>query len=146
MCKECQDNFFDEDLDEENLPEDGFCFACGVKNPIGLHLDFHIDDEHFKAEKTLNREYQSFTGVVHGGIVSTMLDEAMGGYLYNTGEKAVTARMEIRYRKPTPVGAKLFIEGWVVSRKGRFIDLKSQISLEDGSITAEGKARMALVE
>ena len=128
------------------LPEEEYCFACGKENPVGLHLDFQIENDEFRTVKTLSREYQSFTGVVHGGIITTMLDEGMGGYLYRMGEKAVTARLAVRYRKPTPVGEELHIRGWIESRRGRFIDMKAEVSLADGTITAEGTAKMAVVD
>jgi len=131
---------------KEKMPGETYCFACGPDNPIGLHLDFHFTAEKYVAEKTLPHEYQSYEGVVHGGIVTTMLDEAMGGYLYSSGEKAVTARLDVRYRKPTPVGEQLVITGWEESRRGSFVNMKATIALADGTITAEGTAKMALVD
>jgi acyl-coenzyme A thioesterase PaaI-like protein len=130
---------------KEKVRED-YCFACGKANPVGLHLEFCIENGKFITEKILPREYQSYTGVVHGGIVTTMLDEAMGGYLYELGEKAVTARIEVRYRKPTPVGEKLTITGWVASRRRNFVEMQATIALADGTITAEGTAKMAVVD
>lgn len=131
---------------KEKLPGEAYCFACGPENPIGLHLDFHFVADKYVAEKNLSREYQSYDGVVHGGIVTTMLDEAMGGFLYSTGEKAVTARLDVRYRKPTPVGADLVITGWEEGRRGSFVNMKATIALTDGTVTAEGSAKMALVD
>lgn len=131
---------------KEKMPGETYCFACGPDNPIGLHLDFHFAEEKYVAEKTLPHEYQSYEGVVHGGIVTTMLDEAMGGCLYSSGEKAVTARLDVRYRKPTPVGEQLVITGWEESRRGSFVNMKATIALADGTVTAEGTAKMALVD
>ena len=131
---------------KEKMPGETYCFACGPDNPIGLHLDFHFTAEKYVAEKTLPHEYQSYEGVVHGGIVTTMLDEAMGGYLYSSGEKAVTARLDVRYRKPTPVGEQLVITGWEESRRGSFVNMMETIALADGTVTAEGTAKMALVD
>ena len=131
---------------KEKMPGETYCFACGPDNPIGLHLDFHFTAEKYVAEKTLPHEYQSYEGVVHGGIVTTMLDEAMGGYLYSSGEKAVTARLDVRYRKTTPVGEHLVITGWEESRRGSFVNMKATIALADGTVTAEGTAKMALVD
>lgn len=131
---------------KEKMPGETYCFACGPDNPIGLHLDFHFTAEKYVAEKILPHEYQSYEGVVHGGIVTTMLDEAMGGYLYSSGEKAVTARLDVRYRKPTPVGEQLVITGWEESRRGSFVNMKATIALADGTVTAEGTAKMALVD
>ncbi len=53
---------------------DNYCFACGLDNPYGLKLDFRIEGDCYVARKTLAREYQSYTGVAHGVIVSTLLD------------------------------------------------------------------------
>ena len=132
-------------MEEKRTVREDYCFACGAANPVGLHLNFRIEDDKFITKKVVPREYQSYTGVVHGGIVTTMLDEAMGGYLYERGEKAVTARIEVRYRKPTPVGEELTITGWVESRRRNFVEMKSTIALPDGTITAEGTAKMAVV-
>ena len=125
---------------------DNYCFACGTDNPYGLHLNLQIENDRYVAEKVLTREYQSYTGVVHGGIVTTMLDEAMGSYLFKNGEHAVTARLNVRYRQPTPVGEPLTITGWIESRRRNIVDMKATIALADGTVTAEGTARMAVVE
>lgn len=123
-----------------------YCFACGKNNPVGLHLDFNFDGEVYTATHVMPAEYQSYDGVVHGGIVSTCLDEAMGGYLFAKGYKAVTARLMIRYRGATPVGTPLKITGWMKSQRGNFIDMEATVALLDGTVTAEGAARMAVVE
>ena len=123
-----------------------YCFACGPKNPIGLHLDFQLTDGKFHARKTLAPEYQSYSGIVHGGIVTTLLDEAMGGYLYNgLGERAVTARLAVRYRNPAPIGEELLIEGWEESRRRGFVNMRAKLSLADVTLLAEATAKMALV-
>ena len=132
-------------MEQKQQDREDYCFACGEANPVGLHLHFHIENERFITKKIVPREYQSYTGVVHGGIVTTMLDEAMGGYLYEQGEKAVTARIEVRYRQPTPVDEELTITGWVESRRRNFVEMKATIALPDGTITAEGTAKMAVV-
>jgi acyl-coenzyme A thioesterase PaaI-like protein len=125
---------------------DNYCFACGLDNPYGLKLDFRIEGDCFVTETTLAREYQSYTGVAHGGIVSTLLDEAMGGYLVALGEKAVTGRLSVRFRHPTPIGETLRIEGKIESRRSRFVTMTATVALADGTVTAEGKADMVVVE
>ena len=125
---------------------DNYCFACGLDNPYGLKLGFQVEGDRFVARKTLSREYQSYTGVAHGGIISTLLDEAMGGYLVALGEKAVTGRLTVRYRRPTPIGEELRVAGWLVERRGRFFKMKAEVALADGTVTAEGTAEMAVVE
>ena len=132
--------------EKKAVPREDYCFACGEANPIGLHLKFEFVGDTFTTKKRLPREYQSYTGIVHGGIITTMLDEAMGGYLYKSGKKAVTARLDVRYRKPTPVGEELTITGWVESQRANFVNMRATIALSDGTITAEGTAKMAVVE
>ena len=126
---------------------DNYCFACGKENPIGLRLDFVVQDDKYVARKVLDREYQGYDGIAHGGILTTMLDEAMAGYLNKElGEKAVTARLDIRYRKPVPIGEELVITSWVESRKGSFVSMKGSIALPDGTIAVEGSGKLAIVE
>ena len=124
---------------------DSYCFACGKENPIGLKLDFSMQHGKCVARKVVPREYQGYEGIVHGGILTTMLDEIMVKYLIlSGGEQAVTAKLEIRYRQPTPVGEMLTISGWEESRKKNFVRMRAAIALPDGMVTAEGTAQMAL--
>lgn len=115
-----------------------WCFACGPKNPIGLKLKFKEEGDTYTAMFTGGLEHQSYDGIVHGGILSTLLDEIMAGYLYYKGFSAVTAKLDIRYRQPTPIQVPLKITGKVVSRKRSFYEMCGQITLPDGTVTAEG--------
>ena len=126
---------------------DNYCFACGEKNPIGLQLKFElIDNEKVVAKKFLKREYEGYDGVAHGGIVTTMLDEAMCKFIdlkYN--EQAMTGRLEIRYRHPTPVGEELTISAWQEIQRRNIITMKSSVTKNDGTVTAEATAKFAVV-
>ncbi len=119
-----------------------WCFACGPNNPIGLRLTFAEEGDKYVARFTAGPEHQSYDGIVHGGIISTLLDEIMGRYPYVKGEDTVTARLEIRYRRPTPIGRELTITGWVVNRRGRLYEMAGTVALPDGKVTAEGKAML----
>ncbi len=130
----------------KKMEDTGYCFACGKNNPIGLKLDFKIISNQFIAKTTVDKNYQSYGGVVHGGILTTMLDEAMGGYLFKTGEPAFTGKLEVRFRKPTPTGEPITIRGWVVSRKRNVVEMKSEITLDDGSVSCEGTAKMVIMK
>lgn len=125
---------------------ESYCFACGKSNPIGLKLEFSLQDGKCVAQKKVPREYQGYDGIVHGGIITTMLDEAMAKYLImSDGVRALTAKLEIRYRQPTPTDQVLTITGREESRKQNFVLMKATVALPDGTITAEGKAQMAIV-
>ena len=132
--------------DERNKMEDtGYCFACGENNPIGLKLKFNIISNQFIAKTVVDKNYQSYGGIVHGGILTTMLDEAMGGFLFQTDEPAFTGKLEVRFRKPTPTGEPITIRGWVANRKRNVVEMKSEITLSDGTVSCEGFAKMVVV-
>ncbi|MDR7866504.1 MAG: PaaI family thioesterase [Sporomusaceae bacterium] len=127
--------------DERNT----WCFACGPNNPIGLKLRFSEEGDKYVARFTAGPEHQGYDGIVHGGIVSTLLDEIMARYPYAKGENTVTARLEIRYRQPTPVGKELTVTGWIASKRGRIYETAGTVALEDGTVTAEGKATVMVM-
>ena len=125
---------------------DDYCFACGTKNPIGLHLEFAPVEDKVVAKKIVPREYQGYTNVVHGGIVTLLLDEAMSSFVqekYN--EQAMTGRLEIRYKHPTPVETELKIYAWQESQRRNIIFLKAAVETPDGTVTAEATAKFAVV-
>ncbi|MBR5913596.1 MAG: PaaI family thioesterase [Selenomonadaceae bacterium] len=125
---------------------DNYCFACGEKNPVGLHLKFEKVDEKIIAKKILAREYEGYEGAAHGGIVATMLDEAMCRFIkvfYD--EQAMTGRLEIRYKHPTPIEQELTITAWQESQRRNIITMCANITTVDGVITAEATAKFAVV-
>lgn len=127
-------------------PVNQWCFACGTKNPIGLQLTFIEKDESYITTFTARPEHQGYDGIMHGGLVSTILDEVMAGYLYAKGFNAVTAKLEVRFRKPTPIGQQLTVTAKIVGQRGNMYELVSEITLPDGTITAQGKATVAVLE
>ena len=125
---------------------DEYCFACGEKNPIGLHLSFNFGGERIFTKKILPKEFQGYDGTAHGGILSTMLDETMCKFIsakYN--EKAVTGRLEIRYKYPTPVNQELKITAWQENQRKNIISMCATVETLDGTVTAEATAKFALV-
>jgi uncharacterized protein (TIGR00369 family) len=127
-------------------PNSRQCFACGVENPVGLHLKFYeTEDGEVTAEITLPGRYQGYPGVVHGGIVASMLDEvtgraAMEGDIWRF---MMTAKLDLRYRSPVPIGQPLFLVGRLVNRRGRLAMAHGEIRLADGKICAEAEALLA---
>ena len=125
---------------------DEYCFACGEKNPIGLHLTFDFDGEKITTKKFLPREFQGYDGTAHGGILSTMLDETMCKFIsakYN--ERALTGRLEVRYKFPTPIEQELKITAWQENQRKNIITMRSTVETVDGTITAEATAKFAVV-
>lgn len=131
------------------VSEYNWCFACGKDNPIGLHLQFTIDEKaktcvtHF----TPKHEHQSYDGRMHGGLITVLLDEVMGTYLYRTeGVPAYTARMELRFRRPVFVGRPLTCQGHEVSRRGRLVLMEAQVLDDTGKVCVEASAKMMFGE
>ena len=125
---------------------DEYCIACGEKNPIGLHLTFDFDGEKITTKKILPREFQGYDGTAHGGILSTMLDETMCKFIsakYN--ERALTGRLEVRYKFPTPIEQELKITAWQENQRKNIITMRSTVETVDGTITAEATAKFAVV-
>ena len=89
------------------------CFACGKDNPEGMHLKFFFDEGHHRAwcKFKLPRKYQGPPGHAHGGIIATILDEAMGKVNKLRSVIALTSTMAIEYLKPVPLGRTLLVEG-----------------------------------
>jgi len=88
------------------------CFACGTANPIGLNLQFYALDDGVGTDITLGKYHEGWEGVVHGGIISTLLDEVMSwAIMYSEKIFLVTRQMNIKYIKPVMVGTPLRVTG-----------------------------------
>ncbi len=122
------------------------CFACGKDNPIGLKLEFQEEGDVVRSEFTPSELHEGWPGFVHGGILSTILDEAMGYATILQGINCVTAKMEVRLRKQAPVGERLLISSSISHRTKRLIETEATLRLEDGSLVAEGKAMLYVVK
>jgi acyl-coenzyme A thioesterase PaaI-like protein len=131
-----------------SLRDDGMCFGCGKNNPIGLKLEFDLDEENLTVEGrfTPKREHAGYTGIMHGGLVATVLDEAMLKLLWDSGISAVTASLEVRLLKPIPIGRELVIKGRVDSEGGRIVNTSAEVEDTDGNVLARGKAKCMRVE
>lgn len=117
------------------------CFACSPSNPIGFHLEFKFKDNICRAFFTAGENHQGWNGLMHGGLISTLLDEAMGQLLWRQKKIAVTAEINIRFSLPVPIGEKLLVEAWETDSNRRLYKLSAAITLSDGkqAVTAEGK-------
>ena len=127
-------------------PINQWCFACGKDNPIGLHLEFTEHEDSYSTIFTPRPEHQGYDGIMHGGLVSTLLDEVMARYIYAKGYNAVTARLDVRFKKPTPIGQELKVTAKITGKRGNMYEVVGEITLTDGTITAQGKATVAVLE
>jgi len=115
-----------------NRVTDHGCFGCGERNPIGLKLAFFRNGDAVEARFTPQPEHEGYSGLVHGGILATVLDEAMSwAVIASTKRLMVTARMAITYRQPVFVGQPLRVRGWVAENRGRLV--RSRAAVHDAT-------------
>lgn len=128
-------------------PTYDMCFVCGANNPIGLKLSFDIVDGTYVAYFTPNENHQSYDGIVHGGIISTLLDEIMGKYVWVlTGNPSFTARLEVRYRRHGEIGKQLRLESRIIKNKGKLYEVEGKLWQVDGEVLiADGTAKVMCV-
>jgi len=116
------------------------CYACGKDNPIGLKMKIDRQENTARAEFTPSKLHQGWSGVVHGGIVSALLDEAMSYATLFQGIKTVTARIEVRIKRPIRTGEPLSISARIVRKTRKIVETRGVISLKDGTPVAEATA------
>lgn len=127
------------------LEDDGYCFVCGPKNPIGLKLDFHFNGKTIKTEFIPGKEHQGYVDIVHGGIISTLLDEVMIKLAIAMDMPAVTASMEIRLRKAVKVGEKITVEAKMLKITSKLLESYAEAVTENNVVVAEAKGKLVKV-
>jgi len=121
------------------------CFGCGPDNPVGLKLNFKWDNKTVRAEFTPNKFHQGWSGTVHGGIIGCLLDEAMSYTPYFEGIHCITAKMQVRIRRPALIDEPLIITSSITRRTRRLVEAKATIALKDGTPVAESTATMFVI-
>ncbi|MBW2039414.1 MAG: PaaI family thioesterase [Deltaproteobacteria bacterium] len=128
------------------LVKDKRCFVCGEENRDGLKLRVLRDgDKGVKAEFVAHDRYRGWSTYLHGGVVSLIFDELLGWNSFYLGYDAMTARMEVRYRKPIPLGSRVIFKGTLEKETKGLLEIKTVAYLEDGSLAAEGRGKMVII-
>jgi uncharacterized protein (TIGR00369 family) len=125
-----------------NLEDDHYCFVCGEKNPAGLNLKFSLKEGKVLTEFTPKKIYQGYKDIVHGGIISTVIDEAMVKVALMQGMPAVTAEITVRFRNPLMAGEKAVVEAEIIKTNRKIIETTAVVKKEDGTLVAEGNAKL----
>jgi acyl-coenzyme A thioesterase PaaI-like protein len=130
------------------LIDEGMCFICGKRNPIGLKAEFDIDKKNLRltGRFTPKREHAGYKGIMHGGLASALLDEAMVKLLWEVGIPAVSASLNVRLLKPVKVGEQVNIKGWVESDKGRVILTSAELSDQAGTVLAQAEGKCVRIQ
>jgi uncharacterized protein (TIGR00369 family) len=122
------------------------CFVCGVENTFGLQVSF-FEEEPGKtsANVTVSKHFQGYPGIVHGGIIAALLDEAAGRTIMqgDAPRWMVTAKLSVRYRRPVPVEKPLKLTGQLIEDNGMTVKAISEIRDSENQLLAEGEVLLA---
>lgn len=121
--------------------DDGYCFACGPENPLGLHMHFEADGEGVRGAVTLAPEFQGWKSVAHGGIVMALLDEGMAHAAGQAGHRGMTASANVRFRKPVPIGEPLTVQGKVSWQRRNVLGIEATICDASGAVLAQAEGK-----
>lgn len=122
---------------------DGQCFGCGPLNADGLQMSFRPEAGVAVTEFEVPPRYQSWKGVVHGGMIALMLDEAVGWAAWHQGHPGVTGRLEVRYRQPLKVGERIRVTGRIERIRRSLVYASARIErMADGTTVAEANATL----
>ena len=124
----------------QQLPGSRGCYVCGRENPVSLRMTFFLEDSgEVTSEIVVSEDYAGYPGIVHGGNVAAMLDEAAGraATTDNPNRFAVTSRLAVRYRQPVPTNQLLKVTGRFIKKRGKVSQVYSEIRNEAGELLAE---------
>jgi uncharacterized protein (TIGR00369 family) len=125
---------------------DGRCFGCGEENDDGLRMRFEQSGDASVCEFTVPDRFQSWRGMIHGGVVALMLDEAVGWAAWHAGRPGLTGKLEVRYRRPLRLGERVRVTGRVERVRRSLVYARATIDgLEDGGRVAEATATLMSV-
>jgi len=122
------------------------CFVCGPDNPAGMRVRFRLENGICKAEYTPLSDQCGYDGITHGGILFSLLDDVMANWLFLQGERAYTAKCEIRYREPAATGIPIALEGELTGRRGRYANMAGRaFDARSGRLLAEATATFMVI-
>ena len=120
-------------------PHHSNCMGCGPENPAGIGMRMERDGERVRGSLTLDRRHEGAPGYAHGGAVSTILDDAFGMLLFVLRRPAVTARLEVDFRRPAYLGRPFDVQAWVDEVDGRKLWMRAEMR-EEGELIAAARA------
>jgi len=126
---------------------DNVCFGCGGANAAGMKLEFEANTEtgRITGRFKIAKDFQGSMGMLNGGIIATLLDEAMGKVCKLSDVRAVTADLSVKYLKPVQVEQEIVVEAFQVKRDGRDMYHESTISDASGKVLARATGRFVVI-
>jgi acyl-coenzyme A thioesterase PaaI-like protein len=131
---------YNKDMNEGDIPFRDFhngCFVCGVNNPYGLKVDFRLENGELTGIFVPQEKHQGLPRVIHGGIISSLLDGAMAKLLFLKGTVALTVRLRTTFRRTVNPGEALKIKATLLGQRHKLFLVKATLFSPDGSVAAE---------
>jgi uncharacterized protein (TIGR00369 family) len=123
-----------------------YCFVCGQDNPVGFKANIEVDRETQSAQCTLAvpGEYQGWKEMVHGGIISALLDEVSAYAGMTVSETVVTGELKTRFHQPVPVEHEITVSAQVIKQVRRAVMVEATLTMK-GEVLASAEAKMVIV-
>lgn len=128
------------------MKTEDYCFVCGKQNPIGLKAQFNYGEGRAFSELSLSKEYQGWSGIIHGGVISALLDEACVYAGNSLGYNTVTAELKVRFKSPLKPEEKIFVEAQANFVKSKLIEAVAKIRNYQGILIAEAEGKLIIKE
>lgn len=112
-----------------------YCFVCGKNNPKSLHLKFkNIGDNTVIAEFELEKEYEGYPNIIHGGILAAILDDAMANTIFTSNTLIYTVELNMKYLKRCFIEESLMVKAWIEKEYHRIVETRGEISDLNGGL------------
>ncbi len=129
---------------KKELPRYPECFVCGKNNSSGTGVTFTISDEAVETEYITREKHNSYKGILHGGVISALLDECLGwAAAIKAGQMCVTGELNVRFIKPVIIPKKILVSASIksVEKNNKFYTSKGVIRDEKDTILATAKGQ-----
>lgn len=133
-------------MNRTKQPNSDWCFVCGRKNSTGLQMTFFDNgSDEVTSEYRVPERFQSYPGIVHGGVLASILDEVVArvSMIGDPDHLMVTVRLEVAYRQAVPIETPLKAFGRIVKLRGRLGRAEGKILLPDGTVACEAQMKLA---
>jgi len=132
--------------DRLRVEEHTGCVVCGVDNATGFQITYTTEAPgRVSAQWIPTARYEGFKGLVHGGVLATVLDEAMAKVVVSLGLEALTGELRVRFRHHVAPGELVWITGWVVAHRGRLLKIEAAVCTLDGEERCHAWGLFAIV-
>jgi len=121
---------------------DNYCFACGKENTNGLQMNIEAEGGHSHTRIKFPNYMQGYNGVVHGGLIATVLDELAVYAGISLGYNFATGEITVRFKRPVKIGDEYIVEGEVIEDRGKVVTVKSFLKDYEGVVYARADAKL----